>query len=47
MKIRSLSEVKRLFHEWCGSLSIDEIISNRELIQSIERIERMLLTAGA
>lgn len=42
-----LTELKDEFHSWCGLLSIEEIISNTELIRVIERLERMLLAAGA
>lgn len=43
----TLSNVKQEFYEWCGLLSIDEIASNIPLLKSIERLERMLLAAGA
>lgn len=43
----TLTNVKQEFYEWCGLLSIDEIASNIPLLKSIERLERMLLAAGA
>lgn len=43
----TLKDLKHEFYEWCGLLSIDEIVSNPPLIRAIERIERMLLAAGA
>lgn len=43
----SLKDIKQEFYEWCGLLSIDEIASNAPLLKSIERLERMLLAAGA
>lgn len=40
-----LNELKDEFRQWCGMLSIDEIVSNKNLIIKIERFERMILTA--
>lgn len=45
--VSTLTGVKQEFYEWCGLLSIDEIASNIPLLNSIERLERMLLAAGA
>ncbi|MGK5086976.1 hypothetical protein WDW86_05415 [Bdellovibrionota bacterium FG-2] len=42
----ALNQLKLEFFEWCGLLSIDEIVSNANLIRVIERLERMLLAAG-
>ena len=42
-----LKDLKQEFYEWCGLLSIDEIVSNTNLIRVIERLERMLLAASA
>lgn len=42
-----LTDLKNEFYSWCGLLSIDEIVSNMQLIRAIERLERMLLAAGA
>ena len=43
----ALKDLKQEFYTWCGLLSIDEILSNPNLIHVIERLERMLLAAGA
>lgn len=43
----SFKDLKEEFYEWCGLLSIDEIVSNTNLIRSIERLERMLISACA
>jgi|SaaInlStandDraft_5_1057022.scaffolds.fasta_scaffold88580_2 hypothetical protein len=40
-----LEILKRLFREWYGSLSIDELVSNHELVELIERIESRLISA--
>jgi len=40
-----LDELQQLFYQWCEKLSLDEIVSNRMLRRSIERLERMLLAA--
>ena len=49
MKIQTemLTGLKHEFYEWCGLLSVEEIVSNTNLIQVIKRLERMLLAAGA
>lgn len=39
--------LKRLFREWYGSLSVEELVSNHELVELIERIEARLITATA
>ena len=40
-----LEKIKRLFREWCGSLSVEELVSNHELVAIIERIESRLVSA--
>ncbi|GEM_PF-1381797 len=42
MKDIRLSDLKSEFHDWCGLLSENEIVSNPCLVRVIERIERML-----
>ncbi len=42
-----LKQLKSTFYDWCSILTIDEIVSNEELIRTIERLERMLIAAGA
>lgn len=37
-------ELKHEFYEWCGLLSIEEIIANANLIGVIERVQRILLS---
>ena len=39
--------IKRLFREWYGSLSVEELTSNHELIEVIQRIEARLVQATA
>lgn len=39
--------LKEDFRQWCGLLSIDEIVSNSKLIRVIERLERMLVAVSA
>jgi len=43
--MNSLRELKEDFRQWCGLLSIKEIMSNPKLMQSIKRLERMLSAA--
>ena len=40
-----LEAIKRLFREWYGSLPVEELVSNHELIELIERIEYRLVRA--
>lgn len=39
-----IRRLKEEFYDWCGLLSIDEVVSNTLLIGSIERLERQLIT---
>ena len=39
-------KLKFTFYDWCSLLSLDECVSNPELIEAIERVERLLITAG-
>ena len=41
-----LNHLKDQFHEFCGMISIDEIVSNEPLMRVIEQFERMLNAAG-
>ena len=47
MASASWKEFKEEFYEWCGLLSIDEIIANANLIGVIERVQRILLSPEA
>ena len=38
-----LKSLKNEFYEWCGLLSIEEILSNSNLIKTIERLQRLLV----
>lgn len=40
-----LENLKRLFREWYGSLSVEELASNHELVNLIQRIESRLISA--
>jgi hypothetical protein len=42
-----LKQLKTTFYDWCSLLTIDEVVSNEDLIKTIERLERMLIAAGA
>jgi hypothetical protein len=42
----SIRVLKEDFYEWLGTLSVEEIMSNKELLRVIERLERMLLAAA-
>ena len=39
-------KLKFTFYDWCSLLSLDECVSNPELIEAIEQVERLLITAG-
>lgn len=47
MSKNELHRLKEDFRKFCGLLSIKEIMSNIAMIQIMERLERMLQTAGA
>ena len=47
MHKQKVKELKNEFHEWCGLLSIEEIMSNPVLIRIMERVERLILAAEA
>ncbi len=40
-----IAEIKNLFREWLGNLSIEEIMSNLEMIEISKRIEERLSRA--
>jgi hypothetical protein len=40
-------ELKLVFFDWCSVLSLDECVSNLELIAEIEKVERLLIEATA
>jgi hypothetical protein len=39
-------ELKFTFFDWCSLLSLNECVSNPELITAIERLERLLISAA-
>lgn len=39
-------KLKVLFFDWCSVLSLDEIVSNPELMRALERVERLLIKAS-
>ncbi len=43
MKAQLLKQLKDDFYDWCGELSINECVSNTDLIEMIERLERLLI----
>jgi hypothetical protein len=40
-----IKNLRESFLDWCAALTIDEIVSNDQLIGAIELLERKLLTA--
>jgi hypothetical protein len=38
-----IKNIKEIFRDWYGSLSIEEIISNQNLVSLIEKIEAQLI----
>lgn len=42
----ALSWVRIAFRKWCGMLSVEEIVTNRDLSIEIARLERMLACVG-
>lgn len=42
MNERAMNDLKHAFREWCGLLSIDEIISNGALTEAIAKVEQLL-----
>jgi hypothetical protein len=42
MNQKAMIDLKRAFREWCGLLSIDEIISNVALAEAIAQVEQLL-----
>ncbi len=45
--MNSVTELKHDFYQWCGLLSVDEILENQDLIRVIERLQRMFLAIEA
>jgi hypothetical protein len=43
MGTEQLENIKEVFRNWYGSLSIEEIISNHNLVSLIEKIEAQLI----
>lgn len=37
-----LFQLREMFRDWYGTLSVEELVENRKLIKKIERLERML-----
>lgn len=46
MESNIISEVKDLFREWLGNLSVEEIMSNLEMIEISKWIEERLSRAN-
>ena len=46
MTKQNFENLKRLFREWYGSLSVDELVTNHELVKLIEKIESRFLSAA-
>lgn len=46
-KSELIHRLRDQFRDFCGLISIDEIVSNEPLIRVIERIEKMLATADS
>lgn len=43
MGTEQLENIKEIFRDWYGSLSIEEIISNQNLVSLIEKVEAQLI----
>ncbi len=43
---RFLSRLKRDFRKWYATISVNELVSNRDLVLEIEVFERMLAKQG-
>ena len=41
MKIQ-LIQLREMFRDWYGTLSVEELVENQKLIRRIERLEQML-----
>jgi hypothetical protein len=39
--------LKHQFFDWCSLLSVDECVSNDQLIRTIEQVERLLIEAAS
>lgn len=39
-------QLKFAFFDWCSLLSLNECVSNPQLIKEIERMERLLIVAA-
>ncbi len=44
--IQLIADLKSDFREWYGSISIEEIMSNQELVKHIERVEQILIKSA-
>lgn len=42
----ALANIRRELRKWYGSISVKELVSNRELVLEIEVLERMLANQG-
>jgi len=42
-----LEELKEKFHKWLGAVSIEELMSNYEMIEISKMLERRLQVVGA
>ena len=46
MSIQALQVLKDEFRKWYGMISVEELVSNKELIQFITRIEKYFALTG-
>ena len=42
----ALASIKKELRKWYGTISVDELVENRELTLEIETLERMLALEG-
>ncbi len=47
MSLNVLRTLREEFRKWYGMISVEELVSNHELVEFITRIERYFALAGA
>lgn len=45
MNYKSLSDLKQEFYDFLGSLSIEELTNNVDLVREVERFDRLIQAA--
>ncbi|MBT4761055.1 MAG: hypothetical protein HOO06_05095 [Bdellovibrionaceae bacterium] len=47
MSTQALQVLKEEFRKWYGMISVEELVSNHELVEFIRRIEKYFALSGA